>query len=124
MTEQELDEWRKLRDKMQNSGMSTRVLHAFMRGVEREPKFYDDAIRYSVRKTATYYQKLQAQATATRHCLLHLADFNEWALQVANGEYDEFIESLRNFGPKSVAEFKAVMAKIADPSASYYAMYI
>lgn len=124
MTQQQYDEWLKLRKRMQDSGMSTRVLHAFMRGVEREPEFYDDAVKYSVCKTKVHYQKLQMQATATRRCLLHLGDFNEWAMQVANGEYDELLESLRNFGPKAVTEFKAVMAKIADPSASYYAMYI
>ena len=123
-SKQQIDDWERMCETLRNAGMSNRVLYAFARGVSRKEQYYSDARIYSRRKTAEYYKRLQAQLDTTRYCLLHLDTFNEWALRVVNGEYDELLGMIGNFGPKSVAEFKTVLGKVADPSVRYYAMHI
>lgn len=124
MSKQQTDDWERICELLRNAGMSNRVLYAFARGVCHDEQYYSDARIYSRRKTAEYYKRLQAQQNATHYCILHLDTFNEWALSVVNGEYDELLGRLGNFGPKSVAEFKTVLGRVADPSVRYYAMHI
>lgn len=123
-SKQQVDDWERMCETLQNAGMSRRVLHAFAREVAWKTEYHNDEIIYATRKTLEYYKRLQAQLAMTRYCFLHLGTFNEWALRVVDGEYDELLSCFRNFGPKSMAEFKTVLGRVADPSVLYYAMYI